>query len=756
MSSTVRASIYLRGAEYGDLQSVDSDTIRQCVSAFGRPILTGFAVVLTLLFGLSALAANSPNSEASPETSSDDAENAVEEAERNPFAALLEEHAQADGLLGLIDGRESMSLNGDWRLIVDPMGVGNPGGFFGGFPRNKQAPTGMELVEYDFEQAAVVRVPGDFNSQSERLFFYQGPVWYYRKFTAPELTGSRQHLVFGGANFDATVWLNGESVGRYTGGYVPFSFDISERLKPGENTLMVRVNNRLSDDTVPTARTDWWPYGGLTRDVSIVSTPAQYIRNVRVALLDAETRQVDVTIDVEGMPAGTRAGISIPQTGISAGGIIDEDGQARFTATLPVALWSPENPVLHEIRFHAGDDSVADRIGLRSIETRGSRIFLNGQPVRLRGISTHEEPIGESGVAYSHAHMLRLLREAKALGANFVRAAHYPYSRHLARAADELGLLVWAEVPVYWNINWDNDPTLNMARDMLARLIQRDWNRASVIIWSVANETPLSDARMAFLKTLVSDVRDLDSSRLVSAALLGGGRKMFADVLTHLAVRAQSRSDIPPEAEQVFAALRERAGDSLPSANSVLQLTISDPLAQYTDIIAYNEYFGWYYSSLFADQTGLPESLLRNMVLELLPDMRIGAELDKPIVISEFGAGAQWGRKDVNRTIWSEDYQAAVYTAQLAMLAASEQVQGISPWILKDFRAMLRPLAGVQDYYNRKGLMDEFGRRKLAFDTLREFYDTDWGRLAPNVPEPASEIAPETKAEQIEEPIETP
>ncbi len=727
---------------------MDSDKGPQCVRCSNRSAALVAALILLLLAHIPALAAAARGVSESParaQGSNQPSDVESLEAARNPFVAQPEEHAAADALLGLIDGRESLSLNGDWRLIVDPMGVGNPGTLFGGFPRNKQALTGMELVEYDFEQAAVVRVPGDFNSQSERLFFYRGPVWYYRTFDAPELTGSRQHLVFGGANFDATVWLNGESVGRYRGGYVPFSFDVSGRLQPGENTLMVRVNNRLSADTVPTARTDWWPYGGLTRDVSIVSTPARYIRNVRVALLDVETRQVDVTIDVEGMPAGTPAGISVPGTGIVAGGIIDEDGRARFTATLPLKLWSPEDPVRHEVRFHAGADSVADRIGLRTIATQGSRIFLNGQPIRLRGISTHEEPIGESGVAYSHAHMLRLLREAKALGANFVRAAHYPYSRHLARAADELGLLVWSEVPVYWNINWENEQTLAMARDMLARLIQRDWNRASVVIWSVANETPLSDARMAFLETLVADVRELDSSRLVSAALLGGGRTMFADVLTHLAVRSRIRSDIPPEAEQIFSELIERAGDSLPTPDALVSLTISDPLAEHTDIIAYNEYFGWYYSALFADQTGLPEALLRTMVLELLPDMRISAELDKPIVISEFGAGAQWGRKDVNRPLWSEDYQAAVYVAQLAMLSASSQVQGISPWVLKDFRAMLRPLAGVQDYYNRKGLMDEFGRRKMAFDTLREFYNSDWGRLVPRTPDRSREQAGEER-----------
>ena len=166
-------------------------------------------------------------------------------------------------------------------------------------------------------------------------------------------------------------------------------------------------------------------------------------------------------------------------------------------------------------RLKTDNDSVEDLIGFRTIRTDGQTIVLNDQPIKLKGISTHEETIGRDGVANSESDMRAIFEEAKVLGVNFVRLAHYPYSRHAARVADELGLLLWEEVPIYWNIAWDNPETLAIARDQVKKLVQRDWNRASVIIWSVANETPYSESRMAFLQHLIDDVRTMDSTCLL-------------------------------------------------------------------------------------------------------------------------------------------------------------------------------------------------------------------------------------------------
>ena len=642
----------------------------------------------------------------------------------NPFATKQIDYPAADPLLGFIDARNKRSLNGDWRLIVDPMGVGDPGSIFGGFVRNRQPSTDMDLIEYNYETSPTVRVPGDFNTQDERLFFYQGRVWYFRTFEATPAEANRLHLWFGGANFKTTIFLNGKGIGEHNGGYVPFSFDITDAALAGTNTLIVRVDNRLTEGSVPTTRTDWWPYGGLVRDVALIETPTGFIRNAKIVLSDRDSGLIEAIVETVNMPADQEVAISLPELNIEQTARTNADGRAKFAFNAEPDLWSPNTPRLYDVTFSAGEDRISDSVGFRTIETRGQELLLNGVPLKLKGISTHEEAIARDGVAYSDKDVRGLLAEAKALNANFVRAAHYPYSRHMAKAADEMGLLLWEEIPVYWNIDWENEATLTMARNLMDRLVRRDWNRASIIVWSVANETPHSAARLAFLNQLVSDVRAMDETRLVSAALFGNPRDELREVALYIAVRGLERSDTPESARAIFAAIVAQAGEHAPKPDDLFSLSITDPLGEILDVVGYNEYFGWYYSGLFARQMGIGEDVLRPIMLDLMPSIRIGASVDKPLIISEFGAGAKRGHPGSG--VWSEAYQAQVYEAQIEMLRNSPQVQGMTPWILKDFRAMLRTLPGVQDYRNRKGLIDENGNRKAAFDVLKKFYSEKW------------------------------
>ena len=629
-------------------------------------------------------------------------------------------------LLGWLDSRQKKSLNGKWSIIIDPMGVGTPGSVFGGYPPNRKNTSGKTLVEYDFDTAQRISVPGDINTQDRRLFFYRDKVWLYRKFTAKPRDGQRHLLHFGAANFSASIFINGQPVGKHDGGYVPFHFDVTDNLKDGVNEVLVWVDNRLDDSTIPTGRTDWWPYGGLTRDVYLVTVPQAHIVNAKLQLAKGETGIVEVAATTAGVKTGTKLRVQIPELDIDAAFRVSNKGRVKGKFEASPKLWTPQKPKLYDVIISAGDSTLRERIGFRTIETRGQQVLLNGEPIKLRGISTHEEPIGRKGVAYSADDMRGILTAAKSLGVNFVRAAHYPYNRHLARVADEMGFLLWEEIPVYWQIDWENEATLAIARDQMARLVQRDWNRASVIIWSVANETPDTDARLAFLRQLISDTRRMDNSRLVSAALLGGSRPDFALIAARLAARAVVSPNVPEADKKIFQGVLDSAGYFAPTAEDGYTLKINDPLGKYTDIIAYNEYFGWYYSVLFSRELGIDEAVIRPLMLDFMADLRITSKYDKPIQISEFGAGAKYGRRSKTADMWSEDYQLAVYRAQLDMLSKSPQVQGISPWILKDFRAMLRPLAGVQDYYNRKGLLDENGRRKQAFYLMRQFYREQW------------------------------
>ena len=606
---------------------------------------------------------------------------AEEDSDQSPFAVLaVDAPSPSSQVMGWIDSRNTRSLNGSWKFLVDPMQVGTPGSLFGGWATSRTPEDEYQLLEYSYADAADVRVPGDFNTQFDELLYYRDTVWYQRRFDVEHVKEGRYHLWFGGANYKTTIYLNGHAIAHQSGGYVPFSVDVTEHLLSENNDLVVQVNNRLDKDTVPTERTDWWPYGGLTRDVMLVHTPDAYIVNASVQLEDRST--ISGKVITAGMDRGEEIVISLPEINVQARAKIDESGAARFSFPANVDLWSPTNPKLYNVQVAAAADQIHDRIGFRTIEVQGTRILLNGNQIRFKGISTHEEPIGRDGVAYSRADIQALFTEAKQLGVNFVRAAHYPYSRYAAQVADEMGLLLWEEVPIYWNINWQNSETLSIARDQITRLVQRDWNRASVVVWSVANETTYSEPRMTFLNRLIQDVRELDGSRLVSAALLGDTRRELQHVVTYLAANGLD-SDIPSDREKlILQHVLNAAGEYAPKPNSEFDLVITDPLGDLVDLVSYNEYFGWYYSRFIADQTGVSERTIRQLMLELMPNVTLSSAFDKPMFISEFGAGAKAGMR--GEGVWTEDYQAKVYGAQFKMISNSPQVPGMTPWILKN------------------------------------------------------------------------
>lgn len=575
-----------------------------------------------------------------------------------------------------IYGRQVTSLNGKWRFIVDPYENGaynyrrqpydaaeNPTeGFF--LDRSPSSPS--DLIEYSFDQSPSLNVPGDWNSQSERLFLYEGTVWYRRLFDAPSASpNSRLFVYFGAANYEANVYLNGKKLGRHVGGFTPFCFEITGRCRETRNSLVVRVDDKRLPEGVPTINTDWWNYGGLTRDVLLVELPATFIAEARVQLKKGSADHLEYTVRLDGSQKHQHGRIAVTGTAGGAEFETDASGTARGEFAAPgLARWSPENPQLYRVTVQCDTDSLTENIGFRTIETRGADILLNGRPVFLRGISLHEENPLRGGRANTPEDARLLLGWAKELGCNFVRLAHYPHNEYMARIADELGLLLWEEIPVYWTIQWDNPDTFANARAQLSDLIARDQNRASIIVWSVANETPVSDSRTRFLKQLVDTARTLDPSRLISAAM-----EVHAD-----------------------------------PANPDHKI-VDDPFGEYTDLLSFNQYVGWY--------DGLPDKIDR---------VTWSIAYNKPVFISEFGADALQGFHGDALTRFSEEYQEDVYRRTLVMLKKIPQWRGATPWILCDFRSPRRVLPNVQDGWNRKGLIGENGTRKKAFFILQSFY----------------------------------
>ena len=631
-----------------------------------------------------------------------------------------------DNLIGWIDSRRITSLNGEWSYIVDPMNNGLPeSSFFGGFPKNKTQKTGMELIEYNFETAAKIQIPGAWNAIDKKLFFYRGPVWLYKKFNYQLKKEAITHLYIEGSNFTTKIFINGSIVGEFEGGYVPFNFDISKYLKDGENILLVQTDNTLNKSSVPTQKTDWWPWGGIVGDVYILETPKKFIQNAYLQLNPEKFSEALFNVEMNQELSGQRIVLEIPELQFKDEFLTNATGFIKERIKIAPQLWSPDDPKLYKVIISTDQEIISDEIGFRSIKVRGQNIYLNNSEIQFKGISMHSEPIGIPGPAFSKEHFQDLLLTAKDLNINFIRAAHYPYTRHLAKVADRLGLMLWEEVPVYWNIDWDNSETLNIATNQITRLVQRDQNRASVVVWSVANETPLSSSRMKFLNTLLSEIEVIDSTRLTTAALLSGSEEQFKALVLVLALKGFNSQWVNSQEKAIFQFILDQANIPIDSELN-FSISIDDPLGESVDLISYNEYFGWYYVTFFTDQMMISEGTLRKLMFEIMPSIKISSVFNKPIHISEFGAGAKYGNH--SNKIWSENYQASLYRHQLEMLSNSPQIKGISPWVFKDFRAMLRPLPGIQDFYNRKGLIDENGNKKEAFDVLADFYENEWNK----------------------------
>ncbi len=577
--------------------------------------------------------------------------------------------AHASTVLAAVDHRASISLDGEWHVIVDPYGNGlydsNGKARNSGFARNLAQSDSAGPIEYDFAKSATLRVPGDWNTQRESLMYYEGPLWYERDFEYKKTAGKSVFLHVGAANYRAFVWVNGQAICEHEGGFTGFDCEVTAALRDGSNFAAIAVDNTRLADGVPTLKTDWWNYGGLTREVSLVEVPERFVDEFDLHLKRGTTDEIEGWVHVVGAAAGTEVKVVLEKDGQSTFVTAKSEADGRVRIHLrdgKLQLWSPEHPVLYHVKITAGEDTLEDEIGFRTIETRGTEILLNGQPIFLKGISVHAEAPYRTGRAYSESDVETLLGWVHELGGNFVRLAHYPHSERMVRLADRLGILVWSEIPVYWACHFEDPLVLSKAESQLSEMIRRDRDKASVILWSVANETAVNAARTAFLKTLVGEVHRQDASRLVTAALL---------------VRTEGHIKI-----------------------------VDDPLGGVLDVLGTNEYIGWYEGTAAdAERT------------------QWNIRYQKPLIMSEFGGGAKAGLHGEATTRWTEEFQAAIYEHQLVMLNHIPQLRGMSPWLLMDFRSPLRLLQGVQDGYNRKGLISEDGHKKKAFYVLQKAYE---------------------------------
>lgn len=571
---------------------------------------------------------------------------------------------RAQDLIANVYGREMQSLNGKWDAVVDLYDQGRKNKIY----LNRKPEGKTDFYEYAFENGLRLDVPSDWNSQTPELKYYEGTVWYARRFDAPRQDGRRLFLHFGAVSYRCRVYLNGEEIGSHEGGFTPFQIEVTGRLKPADNFLAVEVNNTRTPDAIPAMAFDWWNYGGITRDVSLVSVPEAFVEDYFIRLDKDSADRISADVRLSGAPAGTSVLVEIPELKVRETASADERGAAALSFRVKnLKRWSPEDPKLYRVIVSAGRDRVEEMIGFRNVRVEGEDIYLNGAPVFLKSVSFHEEIPQRMGRAFSESDAVMLLSEARALGCNMIRLAHYPQNEYIVRLAEKMGFMLWEEIPVWQGIDFANDATRQKAGRMIREMVGRDRNRCALTFWGVANETQPSESRNEFLRYLISCCRELDDTRLIVAAF---------DLV---------RFD---RDRQLF--------------------VMDDPFIEALDVVAVNKYMGWYHP------------------WPVTPDRAVwDVARGKPLIISEFGGEALYGQHGAADTAssWSEEYQEALYRDNLRMFENIPNLRGVSPWILFDFRSPFRFHPTNQEGWNRKGLVSDRGYRKKAWYLMKAYYD---------------------------------
>ena len=568
---------------------------------------------------------------------------------------------KGSALLQNVYGRQSLSLNGSWNAIIDQYDKGLNKKLY----LDRKAGKNSEFIEFSYDNGMTLQVPGDWNHQRPELDWYEGSIWYSRHFDYKKAEG-RAILYFAGVSYRCEVFLNGTKVLEHEGSFTPFNADVTDLINEGDNFIAVKVNNTRTVDAIPAMSFDWWNYGGITRDVMIVSVPDNHIQDYFLRLKKGTKDTILVDVALSG--AAEDITVEVPALGLKQVLSAGEDGKAHSEIKVKnLGLWSPGLPILYDINIYTASDSVSDRIGFRDISVDGTKILVNGEPIFMKSISFHEEIPWERRRAYSAEDAQKIIKEVLDLGCNMVRLAHYPQNENIVRLAEEKGLVVWEEIPVWQGIDFGNAETYSKAETYLREMISRDHNRCAIGFWSISNETRPAPERDIFLSRLLDYGRSLDSSRLFTSAF-----------------------------------------DVAYFVKSADEIQMNDEFAPKLDLIGINKYMGWY-----AQWPKEPKDIKWNVFT------------DMPLIMTEFGCEAKYGifGHENEADSWSEDYMDKLYKDNFTMFDNIPNLAGVSPWVLFDFRSPYRQHPVKQSFYNRKGILSEFGERKKAWTTINQYYN---------------------------------
>ncbi len=534
-------------------------------------------------------------------------------------------------------------------------------------------PDAVDVGSIDFagDHGGRMAVPGCFDA-TPAYAGQRGLVAYRTRLLLRDATPHR--LTFDGVHHGCRVLVDGAPLAEHGGGFTRFNVDILDHA-PGEAELVVLVDNRFDAERCPLHLPyfDWYHFGGISRPVTLQRLGSLWIERlaVRTVSLDPPTLSVDLTYKTVTPPGKTPLRITLDGVpGVTETlDLAETCGSLNYTLEAPdAALWSPESPNLHMVHVQLGDDDMRERVGIREITVGDQEIRINGKATRLLGVCRHQAH-PQFGCALPETIMVTDIQLLRDLGCNFVRGSHYPQDERFLDLCDEAGICVWNEA-----IGWQHPAEHLTDEHFLAaqqvhieEMVAMAANHASVIMWGLLNESHSHDpeCRPGY-ETLINQFRALDPSRPVTYA----SNHPYEDVCLDL-----------------------------------------------VDIVAVNCYPGWY----VGDIAGIPAYLD-----DIVAHLDSHGQAEKPLIISEIGAGAIYDWRDMNETRWSEPYQAKLLDTVIRhMFADRDRYAGLSIWQFCDCRSaeQTRRILGRPRGFNNKGLVDEYRRPKQAYDVVKRWYE---------------------------------
>lgn len=578
--------------------------------------------------------------------------------------------------------REKYDISGIWKLKVDQEKIGEKNNW-----------------ETDLIDPFDVAVPGSWNEQleAEGLIHYTGTVWYSKEFFVPStLKGNRIWIRIGSADYYSKLWINEKLIGDHLMGFLPIDFEITGNVKFGEqNKLKLLVNNELNSETIPQgiteedydnegrmreetypgARFDFSPYGGIHRPVYIYTTPEEYIKDVNVnTSINESTGNVNLNVEIERSKSNKIiASISGNQEVLVNKASLDGNNQEIYFEIKDCRFWSCKDPYLYELKIQLFDDETCIdeyqlKLGVREINVVGNTLLLNNEPVFLKGFGKHED-FAVIGKGLNLALIVKDFSLMKWVNANSFRTSHYPYAEEWLEYADEHGFLVIDEAPaVSLDFRKVNENTLQNHKEFLTKLISRDKNHPSVIMWAPGNEPNIVGADSYYD---------------------GSGDKYWKEIYNHIKSLDPSRPITIPNCQ--------RGG-------------VNDPVFMNCDIISLNRYYGWY------ENPGKIEKAINRLEKEM---DYIAGKYEKPIILTEFGADTMPGFHSISDQLFTEEYQSELLKRYCQLIESKDYTIGEHVWNFADFKT---PQHFRRVVLNMKGVFTRSRDPKMAAFTLKKLW----------------------------------